>query len=414
VTFPVPTITERDEFDLDRPSVDPLGLAAVSEALSDLLLPAVTNRMRCARLLTAVAVGAVAAGPGTSGDEDGAGLLLAFEWMLLEAFVRHLPDEASRGVPGVRKARTAIARGERLSGRTYLKAPEANGFTGVLLPLAEAIGLVDGTRREGPRAGELVALWEREQQVPRSLRDRLGEEVRRSYREGRCSVSERSPLLKQLAGWLSPVGAGRDERRWLRAAMVGVPEGHHQEIAERFGRRIFRTDPEALAAVERGASDGLRRICRAIRAFEQVATGFDAIVHLCLTLGAPHPLPVSRPVTLEAIARHPRVREVVRVLPRRLPAVGAALAGLGAAETKWQELVADLRDPSEPRSVLDWLLHRHDAVMRERDRPPWFETDGHGLRIGPGAPEPPGADRPSVGFGRPYRLATYSRLLQLR
>src|SRR3546814_5845267 len=116
------------------------------------------------RFLTAMAISSIVT------DEVGELLILdgratpplAFEWLLIEGFVRKkLP--LPTGVPGTTKARGVLSRNGRFGASTYLKAPGVFGFNGIYKPLATGIGLVTTELHPDERARELAVAWEREQ-----------------------------------------------------------------------------------------------------------------------------------------------------------------------------------------------------------------------------------------------------------
>ena len=147
-------------------SLDPMGLAAISDRLADRLVPGVRARMNRVRFATAVAVGAlvcetlvdVLAADGISSPA------ICFEWLVIEGFVRRFaPQDLPSGVPGSRKARTVIARHQRLSAGTYLKMPTVFGFNGIYKPFGIDAGVVTNELAPGLRCAELTQAWEGKQ-----------------------------------------------------------------------------------------------------------------------------------------------------------------------------------------------------------------------------------------------------------
>jgi hypothetical protein len=158
--FSLPELSAFDPPVEGEGSLDPMGLAAISDRLANLLIPGMRARMRRVRFVTAVAVGALACE--TLADEIAADGIstpsICFEWLLVESFVRRLPagEGFPLGVPGSLKARTVVARSQRLSAATYLKGPSVFGFHGVYKPFAvdsDVVGsglepgFVDGAHR---------------------------------------------------------------------------------------------------------------------------------------------------------------------------------------------------------------------------------------------------------------------------
>ena len=116
----------------------PLGLYQVADQLAVQLVPAVRERMRRVRFLTAIAVGALV----TEGMEDDpkfrdASPYLVWEWLVVEAIVRQMTvDDDIGGVPGRHMARRAIDQHGYLDAQSYLKVPRIFGFHGIYKRLA--------------------------------------------------------------------------------------------------------------------------------------------------------------------------------------------------------------------------------------------------------------------------------------
>ena len=158
--FTLPELSAYDPPVAGEGSLDPMGLAAISDRLADRLVPGLRARMQRVRFVTAMAVGAVACE--TLADElpaDGISTpAICFEWLVIEGFVRRLsPQEIPPGVPGSQKARAVVNRKQRLSAATYLKGPSVFGFNGVYKPFAVDAGVVGSDLEPGPRCAELVA-----------------------------------------------------------------------------------------------------------------------------------------------------------------------------------------------------------------------------------------------------------------
>ena len=150
-------------------SLDPMGLAAISDRLANVLVPGLRARMQRIRFVTATAVGSLACE--TLADElpadDMSTPAICFEWLVVEGFVRRLsPQQMPLGVPGSQKARAVVSAGQRLSAATYLKGPAVFGFNGVYKPFAIDAEVVGSGLEPGRRCLDLVRAWESEQRFP--------------------------------------------------------------------------------------------------------------------------------------------------------------------------------------------------------------------------------------------------------
>jgi len=221
-------------------TLDPLGLAQVADRLADLLLPGIRARMRRVRFMTASAVGALA-------SEELADLMpvdgvsspsISFEWLVLEAFGRKpgqgAPLEAS-GVPGSAKVRAVLAQGNRLASKNYLRAPGVFGFTGVYLPLARHLHVLDEGRMPAANCTALTRAWEQDQglvgftdAVPGTdgarFRSRVRSAVLEGLRQGHCAEAESSWLWTNLCTYLHPLQPGENERQLLSSWLVSEEE----------------------------------------------------------------------------------------------------------------------------------------------------------------------------------------------
>ena len=214
----LPQLSAFDPAVVGEGSLDPMGLAAISDRLANVLVPGLRARMQRVRFVTATAVGASACE--TLADEfpaDGVSTAaICFEWLIVEGFVRRLsPQQIPPGVPGSQKARAVVMSGQRLSAATYLKGPAVFGFNGVYKPFAIDAGVVGSGFVPGPRCPDLVRAWESEQgfggftdDVPRSdgarLRTNIRDEVRAALRHGRCTTNPTGWLFGRLTAALQP------------------------------------------------------------------------------------------------------------------------------------------------------------------------------------------------------------------
>src|SRR5687768_5943144 len=160
-----PFLTAYDPAGTSEGTLDPLGLNQIADQLAVQLVPAVRERMRRIRFLTAMALGALV----TEGLEDDpsnrdASPYLVWEWFVVEAIVRQIADEKDLGgVPGRHMARRAIDQHGYLDARSYLKTPRIFGFYGIYKRLAVHLGLVDVHLGAGPSAEKLADAWARGQ-----------------------------------------------------------------------------------------------------------------------------------------------------------------------------------------------------------------------------------------------------------
>lgn len=421
----LPELSEYDPPVAGEGSIDPMGLAAISDRLADRLVPGVRARMLRIRFVTAMAVGSFACE--TLADElpsDGVTTAaIAFEWLTVEGFARRLPANLMPpGVPGSLKGRTVVSRQERLSARTYLKGPSVFGFNGVYKPFAVDAHVVGSDLEPGPRCAELVRAWEHDQGFPGftdaipdtdggRLRTNIRDQVRNALREGRCTTNPGSWLFGQLANSLNPDHAGRRERQVLRALVTDQGHQTRAELALRLdavGGDL--TEAGMLAAIRPACSAGLGVIVDAIVAYEQFAARVDAVfrtlVAVSHSMGA-HPLTPAHVQHHEMIVRCAReLPEHYRVAVDRMTAIDAA-AGVEAVLGEF----AILRSPAD---LVELAFEHHDRIQAQKPpngKRPWFEPLRHGWVVrGPYSK----ADQLELGpwFVHPVRVAALRRFLE--
>jgi hypothetical protein len=406
-------------------SLDPMGLAAISDRLADRLVPGLRARMQRVRFVTAMAVGAMACE--TLADElPGDGIstpAICFEWLVLEGFVRRLrTQEIPPGVPGSQKARAVVNRGQRLSAASYLKGPSVFGFNGVYKPFAVDAGIVGGDLEPGPRCAELVRAWEAEEgfagftdSVPGSdgarLRSRVRDDVRAAIREGRCTTNPGGWLFGQVAASLHPDEALPSERRALRSLVMMGPHETRSELATHLvSVEGDLTEAELLDAVRPSCSPALGSIVDTVVSYERFAALVDAAFRTLCSVS--HSMG-AQPLTASQVTDHETIVRSARELPERYRAAAEKMAAIGASDNL-EERLGDFAIPRSPTGLFGLLLDHHEWVQSRK--PPngkrsWFEPFRHGwvVRAPYGTPE-----QPQLGawFVHPVRVAALRRFLE--
>ena len=415
----LPTLTVADPPVSGEGSLDPLGMAALADRIADQLVPDVRARMSRVRFLTAMAVSSIVT------DEVGDVLVidgratpsLVFEWLLLEGFVRK-KIELPTGVPGITKARGVRSNGGRLGAGTYLKAPGVFGFNGVYKPLATGIDLVTDDLMPEGRASDLVAAWEREQNLPGflsgssssaggKLRVRLASAVRAAVDARVCAEPDQSPVWNELPHRLLPIGPGRDEARLLREWLTDHPI--RGELARLIAPLEEGSDNELLPKVRDKASIDLRLPIDAALAYEaftsHLEVAFRALLRRSTQLN-------SSPLTPAMAEELTSVREAAKVLPSLFTAAVDAVAPLGLHLDLERRLGA-FAEPMTPTGLADALLLHHNQIQGDKvphGKRPWFEPHGAGVVVrGPYRVDAAPERRPFVHPMRVWSLHQFLR-----
>lgn len=421
----LPELSEWDPPATGEGSLDPMGLAAISDRLADQLVPGLRARMQRVRFVTATAVGALACE--TLLDEISADGIstpsICFEWVVIEAYVRRLTtQQVPRGVPGSQKARVVINRGQRLSAATYLKGPAVFGFNGVYKPFSVDSGVTGRDLEPGPRCAEIVRSWEVEEgfagftdQVPGSegarLRSNIRDRVRDALHAGRCTTNPGSWLFGRLAASLHPDEAGSTERRALRGLFTDSEHDTRAELA----RLVDPIDDdlseaEILDAIRASCSGTLGTIIDAVQAYEEFAAlvnaGFRTLCSVSFSMG-------TQPLTAQHVSGSEMIVRCARELPDRFRVAAERMAAIDA-DANLEERLGEFAVPRDPGEMFELLLSHHEKVQSGKPpqgKRPWFEPfrDGWVVRAPYGT-----AEQPELGpwFIHPVRVDALRRFLR--
>lgn len=421
----LPELTAWDPGVTGEGSLDPMGLAAISDRLAEQLIPGVRARMQSIRFVTAMAVGSVACE--TLADEkpgdDISTPAICFEWVLIEALVRRLsPQEMPTGVPGSQKARAVVNRRERLSAATYLKSPTVFGFNGVYKPFAIDACVVSSELEPGPRCAELTRTWESEHGFDGftdavsgtrggGLRAQIRDQVRDALRNGRCMTKPRSWLVGDLAASLRPDEAGPLERRVLRSLITDGEHETRSELAKHLaGIRGEMTEAETLAILRPSCSPGLKRIIDAVVAYERLAQLIDAAFRtLCwasYALG-------FEPLTPRSMKKDRTFARYAGDIPIRYRNAAERMSTI-EMDGLLEERLGEFAIPRPPGELVELLLAHHERIQADKPphgKSPWFEPFRGGVIVRVPYAVP---DRPqlSEAFVHPVRIATLRRFVE--
>ena len=393
--FTPPFLSEADPEQSGEGSIDPLGLASLADRLADEIAPGVTARMSRIRFVTAIAVGAVATERlADAVAADGRSpAYLAFEWHLVEAVGRdrYLPAEATFGVPGIAKARSAVARGIHMDAASYLKVPKVFGFTGIYKRLARAIEVVDDQLLLAAGGDRLVRVWEEEQGFPgfadresRSLGGQLASNIERAVSNalaaGKVTLPLGSHLWSKLVRTLRPDGAGPRERAIVWELLTDPEASMRRELILGVRRLdLDGTEADVVRALRVEASPDLRDRLEAIDAYERVAelltASFETLRVVSTARGTapvdPDSLGENRVLARAARELHGALEDAERLLDP---------LGLGPALADATGACYGITKPTE---LVEALLLRHERVQENKGKRPWFEQTTRGFVVRP-------------------------------
>ncbi len=205
----LPFLSKFDPPQQSEGNLDPLGLYSIADSLGVRLAPGVRERQTTPRFLTLALVGMVAYGDAMDDAIDAKTnpSWLVYEWLVVEALVRHFrgTDEL-QGIPGREKVQATLDAGDAVCARNYLKTPSVFGFHGVYRVFGVKAGLFDVDGRPLDPGYRILSAWEKDQ---------------------------------GLEGFLDGQGPGRDFRRAIeRAVCKGMANGQGMDVGADMRRAI--------------------------------------------------------------------------------------------------------------------------------------------------------------------------------
>lgn len=410
LTFPF--LTAYDPPGTSEGTLDPLGLYTIADQLAVQLVPAVRERMQRVRFLTAMAVGALVM---EQLDPDlhrrNVAPSLVWEWLVVEALVRDSGEDSRLwGDPGTLVTRRALDHHDYLDVRSYLKTPRIFGFHGVYKRLAMHLGLVDVHLAPGPNAESLVDAWAKDlgfggiRGAKSVLADWVGA-VARSLEEKPARTKSKWNLdeWRCLAKALTPYGAGRAERRFLRDHLRAVGDRQLGALPAiwRLNQGFSDNDFREEALHDRLASEEpmLCPLLSAIGAYERFARSMQEAFDL---LRAEASVKDCNGFEVTRIASDPGFQQSMRGLETRHREAAEALAHLGASGTGvtglFLERFRSFAEAVDAGECAIRLCAHHEDVQRSKSatgKRPWFDRLGgnrvylrHAYRVKRGLPEP--------------------------
>ncbi|MCH5642273.1 hypothetical protein [Gordonia sp. ABSL49_1] len=389
-----PHFSEFDPGAYGEGSLDPLGLSAVAERMAEQMVPGLRARMSQPRFTTLAVAGAhacqairdlTAADGKTKPD-------IAFEWIIVESFVRHRASSDIRALPGTQKTSRAIKMNRRLGPSTYLSGPRVFGFTGVYRPFALDSDLLTKDGSPGTNADALLGTWEKERSldgflggVPRTpggkLRRKIEEACVAALQSSEATLAPGGSVMRDLAATMVPSDSGPGERRILRSLILSAVGGEPHEIRAELCDRLLQMPHNDMGQREiatRLLDDGTvsvaaRAVLQAASTYEECASAIERSFRRILQDAAARggtfsQSKASKTVGLEEIAA--KLPEQVR---RAVNAAGHVQDHL--AEDVSRNLQA-FEDAAEPAAFIEALLSRHDQVQSDKGKRPWIDPLG--------------------------------------
>jgi len=400
----VPLLSEADPEVQAEGSINPLGTYAIADALATRLVPGVRERQWHPRFLTAMAVSLAVC---SEFDDDTVAAdgesepWQVFEWYVVEGLVRRLKDTSERrGLPGLRKAESALRDGVPLSAKRYLKSARNFGFHGVYRVLSRELG-IEVADRLGEVGYELLETWAGEQDLQgfydssrepgAQWRRRLADAVQDGLESGCISRSAGWSGWEFFADHLAHQRPGTREAMVIRKALLAGEDGYRRPVLE------FLTSSEGQAITAHVAADERiserefhKRLCTvsdvALRDLIEAIQNYEAFSRLLLDAfdDCLYEMSVSkRRVTAKQLAQVQSVNPAAEGIPGLFEDVIDRLTPFGQAQ-RFQEVFADISERGSGEEWVTRLLEHHHCVQRQKPpngRASWFERFDDGSYI---------------------------------
>ena len=388
-------------------SIDPLGLMSAADKLADWILPGLTARMWRPRFLTAIAAMSVITEPFREEiAKDGVSPpWLVMEWYYVEAMANLRADNSfnSNRIPGIAKARQAVADKVPLSSSRYLKTPKVFGYHGVYKRLGKYLDVVNDDFGLGESGYRLLCIWEKERGLAgfcdQTATNGQGAKIRQLLREALRDAMA-SGQTHRSGGWagydffresLCPFRFGAQEAEFFWRLFASDSAAPHEEIfailREPKVRNNFFDDQDERSLIEKlrsKMSGSLGQRCDAIEAFESVCRplqeGFDLLRFVSTRRGA-------SVIRSQDIKAEGRFCEIASELSLNVARARVALSESPAA-TEFDNFAARYQETMAPEELFSALWEHHVAVQKKKPpdgkKRPWFEqTSDGGLLVRP-------------------------------
>lgn len=384
----LPRLSAYDPGAAGEGGLDPLGLAAVADRIADQMVPGIRARMSHPRFLTVTAVGAIAyqALHKLTADEGKTTVDIAFEWLVVEAMVRHPGEGRPEGLPGNQKALKAIAAKARLSRRAYLSGPRVFGFTGVYRPLSRDAQVLSLDDMPALNALRLVQAWEQDLGLEGyvngisgtrggKLRKDIADACARSLEKGECACPPNGQLFQALADCLAPREAGLNERHVLRDLLAVSDHDVRNELAARLVMNPppDRTSQRNLAlSLQKNLTRSAQKALQAAIDYEDAATVLDNTFRRFLAYTVQQHGAVISPANALATPGLASLAPKVGGLVRKAIDSVAELDDQDLAHQAEQGF-APFQRGATPVCFFDTLVARHEEVQAARGKLSWLD-----------------------------------------
>ncbi|GAB92723.1 hypothetical protein [Gordonia rhizosphera] len=425
----LPHFSEYDPGAEGEGSLDPLGLSAIADRIADRLVPGLRARMSQPRFVSLAVAGAHACQPlrDLTSSDGRTTFDIAFEWIVVEAMVRHRSSAEIRGLPGMQKATRAQRVGRRLGSTTYLSGPRVFGFTGVYRPFALDSGALEETGMPGPEAEVLLDAWERDRGLGgfvsgasgsngAKLRREIVRACEGALRAGEVTIAPGNKAMRRIAEVMAPSDAGSCERAVLRSFIVrsGYDQSHEIRtelcsllLEMRHGDMSQRDVADAVMQSD-DVSAPTRAALLAASTYEQCATAIEKSFRRILQDASAH----GGGFSISQAAKTPHLSDIATALPAQVS------HAIEAASNLDDQLAADIsnclngfEETMDPAAFVNRLLSRHDQVQTDKQKRLWIDPHGKNWLVRPPYRNQ-SVDLTNTNWIHPMRLKTLANFLQ--
>jgi hypothetical protein len=306
-----------------------------------------------------------------------------------------------------------------------LKSPNVFGFTGVFLPLARHLQILDDQRMPGPQLVPLLRAWEVDQSLQGftdntpgtpgyRFRSRLNEQVAEGLKRGHCTEPSGSRLWKQICNSLHPVGAGPQERQLLTDRFLSPDLPVTAWLADSV-RDLDDLDELSLVMHLRGTrppGDVQMRL-EAIERYEEVCRILDAAFRQIRRVSTHRG---TKPVDGTTFASDEVLTEVSQLLPSRME---LAMTAVGRLNGELPLMLGDRLGRFEPAmsssELAETLLVHHESVQSAkapRGKRSWFDRQVSGWVVRSLYWNHDEVNLDSAMFLHPYRISALQTFMK--
>ena len=398
-------LSEFDPENSAEGNIDPLGLYPIADYLALQLAPGIRERQKHPRFLTSIVVGLSLFDDVSrmiSEEQHKVERWQVFEWLVVSGLVKTARENNSIfGLPGVEKARHALAHDLPLCPERYLKTPGVFGFHGIYKLLARTVAF-ERAEELGESGYELLETWANEQGLKgfcgsaegpgKKLRFVLARSIAESLKAGHVTEPWRWSNWSFFDQHLHHLKPGKAEAQFIMTSLLRDDGGLRTQVFDFLksneGTRIWNSSDDVSerrihAVMKNIATPKLKSLIEAIDVYES----FARLMTDAFNDGREFMTRSRNVVTAADISSLSGVKLAAERVPILYREIRSTLEPWNQA-ARFDSTFHKFEFKMEPKDFAECLL-RHHMEIQERKPPngknPWFLYDESGqFRLRPG------------------------------